>query len=157
MSCSFLKTCLRPHYRLLSTQFIQSLHVPAVQGKSDLTFLSGSANPCSFGSFRAASGAVGLKDACFRCYSGMAEAQPSYDYDLVTIGAGSGGTRASRIAASSYNAKVACIEKTFGFVPDDHTGGAGGTYVPEHASPGSFFGVGRSLILRLSLCSLTVA
>lgn len=60
----------------------------------------------------------------------MVEAQPAYEYDLVTIGAGSGGTRASRIAASSYNARVACIEKTFGFVPDDHTGGAGGTCAP---------------------------
>jgi glutathione reductase (NADPH) len=57
----------------------------------------------------------------------MAEAQGPFDYDLVTIGAGSGGTRASRIAAGTYKAKVACIEKTFGFVPDDHVGGAGGT------------------------------
>lgn len=29
-----------------------------------------------------------------------------YDYDLVTIGAGSGGVRASRVSSSKYNAKV---------------------------------------------------
>jgi glutathione reductase (NADPH) len=50
-----------------------------------------------------------------------------FEYDLVTIGAGSGGTRASRISASVYKAKVAVVELPFGFVPDEHTGGAGGT------------------------------
>ena len=34
----------------------------------------------------------------------------SYDYDLITIGAGSGGVRASRIAAG-HGAKVAVIEE----------------------------------------------
>ena len=29
-----------------------------------------------------------------------------YEYDLVTIGAGSGGVRASRLAAAAYGAKV---------------------------------------------------
>jgi glutathione reductase (NADPH) len=29
-----------------------------------------------------------------------------FEYDLVTIGAGSGGVRASRIAAGTYGAKV---------------------------------------------------
>lgn len=36
----------------------------------------------------------------------MAEANGSYEYDLVTIGAGSGGVRASRMAAGTYGAKV---------------------------------------------------
>jgi len=36
----------------------------------------------------------------------------AYDYDLVTIGAGSGGVRASRIAASWYGAKVAIVENS---------------------------------------------
>jgi glutathione reductase (NADPH) len=36
----------------------------------------------------------------------------TYDYDLVTIGAGSGGVRASRIAASRYGAKVAIVENS---------------------------------------------
>lgn len=30
----------------------------------------------------------------------------SFEYDLVTIGAGSGGVRASRVAAGTYGAKV---------------------------------------------------
>jgi glutathione reductase (NADPH) len=45
------------------------------------------------------------------------------EYDLITIGAGSGGTRASRFAAQYYNAKVACIELPFGFVSSDSVGG----------------------------------
>ena len=51
----------------------------------------------------------------------------NYDYDLVTIGAGSGGTRASRISAQHYGAKVACVELPFGFLSSDDIGGAGGT------------------------------
>jgi len=35
-----------------------------------------------------------------------------YDYDLITIGAGSGGVRASRIAASWYGARVAVVESS---------------------------------------------
>lgn len=50
-----------------------------------------------------------------------------YEYDLITIGAGSGGTRASRIAAQSYKAKVAIIELPFDFKASDTKGGAGGT------------------------------
>jgi len=48
-------------------------------------------------------------------------------YDLVCLGAGSGGVRASRISASVYGAKVACIEMPFGFIATDTIGGAGGT------------------------------
>ena len=51
----------------------------------------------------------------------------NYEYDLVTIGAGSGGTRASRISAQHYGAKVACVELPFGFLSSDDIGGAGGT------------------------------
>ena len=53
--------------------------------------------------------------------------QLEYDYDLITIGAGSGGTRASRIAAQVYKAKVATIELPFAFKATDTEGGAGGT------------------------------
>ena len=53
-----------------------------------------------------------------------------YQYDLITLGAGSGGTRASRIAAQSYKAKVATVELPFDWVASDTTGGAGGTYGP---------------------------
>ncbi len=45
------------------------------------------------------------------------------EYDLVTIGAGSGGTRASRFAAQYYGAKVACVELPFGFVSTSDIGG----------------------------------
>jgi hypothetical protein len=51
----------------------------------------------------------------------------NFEYDLVTIGAGSGGVRASRFAAANYKKKVACIELPFGFVSSDTVGGAGGT------------------------------
>ena len=33
------------------------------------------------------------------------------EYDLVTIGAGSGGVRASRVAAKVYGAKVCCLNE----------------------------------------------
>ena len=49
------------------------------------------------------------------------------EYDLVTIGAGSAGTRASRVAAQAYGAKVACVELPFAAVAADDKGGAGGT------------------------------
>lgn len=52
----------------------------------------------------------------------------TYEFDLVTIGAGSGGTRASRFSAQHYGAKVAVVELPFGLVANDDTGGAGGTY-----------------------------
>ena len=51
----------------------------------------------------------------------------TYEFDLVTIGAGSGGTRASRFSAQHYGAKVAVVELPFGMVADDQKGGAGGT------------------------------
>ena len=51
----------------------------------------------------------------------------TYQYDLVTIGAGSGGTRASRSSAQHYGAKVAIVELPFRQIADDNHGGAGGT------------------------------
>lgn len=53
-----------------------------------------------------------------------------YDFDLLTLGAGSGGVRASRFCAQIYGAKVAVVELPFGFVSSDDIGGAGGTWVP---------------------------
>ena len=38
--------------------------------------------------------------------SNGASSEPEYDYDLFTIGAGSGGTRASRLSASVYGAMM---------------------------------------------------
>ncbi|KAK9866178.1 hypothetical protein WJX84_010149 [Apatococcus fuscideae] len=58
-----------------------------------------------------------------------------YDFDLVTLGAGSGGTRASRFSAQKYGAKVACVELPFGFISSDQVGGAGGTCVIRGCVP----------------------
>lgn len=58
---------------------------------------------------------------------GAMENGNTYEFDLVTIGAGSGGTRASRFSAQHYGAKVAVVEMPFGLVADEKTGGAGGT------------------------------
>ena len=37
---------------------------------------------------------------------------PQYDYDLIVIGAGSGGVRASRFAAANYGKRVAIVENS---------------------------------------------
>eukprot|EP00898_Chlorokybus_atmophyticus_P003900 jgi/Chlat1/4510/Chrsp29S04580 len=58
----------------------------------------------------------------------------SYDYDVITIGAGSGGVRASRIA-SQLGAKVACVEMPFNSVSSDTEGGVGGTCVLRGCVP----------------------
>ncbi|KAL4439500.1 hypothetical protein ABPG77_008829 [Micractinium sp. CCAP 211/92] len=63
----------------------------------------------------------------------------SEEYDLVTIGAGSGGVRASRLAAGTYGAKVAIIELPFGFVSSEKVGGAGGTCVIRGCVPKKLF------------------
>ena len=56
-----------------------------------------------------------------------ARKEPSdFDYDLVTIGAGSGGVRAARFAAQ-YGAKVAVCELPFAPISSDEAGGVGGT------------------------------
>lgn len=66
--------------------------------------------------------------------SGAEGADSEYDYDLVTIGAGSGGVRASRIA-SSYGAKVAICELPFAAISSDTAGGVGGTCVLRGCVP----------------------
>ena len=53
--------------------------------------------------------------------------EPDYDFDLCVLGAGSGGTRAARFAATKYGVRVACVELPFGFVSSESVGGAGGT------------------------------
>ncbi|MQM01499.1 hypothetical protein Taro_034248 [Colocasia esculenta] len=69
-----------------------------------------------------------------RCFSvrseqdngaGDATAQ-SYDFDLFTIGAGSGGVRASRFAAN-YGASAAICELPFATISSEIAGGVGGT------------------------------
>lgn len=57
-----------------------------------------------------------------------------YDYDMITIGAGSGGVRASRFA-TSYGAKVACVELPFDYISSESKGGVGGTCVLRGCVP----------------------
>lgn len=56
----------------------------------------------------------------------IGESEKKYDFDLFTIGAGSGGVRASRFAAN-YGAKVAVCELPFATISSDVAGGVGGT------------------------------
>ncbi|KAK1560123.1 hypothetical protein Q3G72_022433 [Acer saccharum] len=57
-----------------------------------------------------------------------------YDFDLFTIGAGSGGVRASRFAAN-FGASVAVCELPFSTISSDTTGGVGGTCVLRGCVP----------------------
>ncbi|GMH02376.1 hypothetical protein Nepgr_004215 [Nepenthes gracilis] len=57
-----------------------------------------------------------------------------YDFDLFTIGAGSGGVRASRFAAN-YGASVAVCELPFATISSETTGGVGGTCVLRGCVP----------------------
>ncbi|CAH9051426.1 unnamed protein product [Cuscuta epithymum] len=57
-----------------------------------------------------------------------------YDFDLFTIGAGSGGVRASRFAAN-FGASVAICELPFSTISSDSTGGVGGTCVLRGCVP----------------------
>ncbi|CAL2280718.1 unnamed protein product [Prunus armeniaca] len=57
-----------------------------------------------------------------------------YDYDLFTIGAGSGGVRASRFAAN-FGASVAICELPFATIASDTAGGVGGTCVLRGCVP----------------------
>ncbi|VFQ86229.1 unnamed protein product [Cuscuta campestris] len=66
--------------------------------------------------------------------SAAAEAPGHYDFDLFTIGAGSGGVRASRFAAN-YGASVAICELPFGTISSDSAGGVGGTCVLRGCVP----------------------
>ncbi|XP_078164311.1 glutathione reductase isoform X2 [Carex rostrata] len=58
----------------------------------------------------------------------------NYDFDLFTIGAGSGGVRASRLAAN-FGASVAICELPFATISSDTAGGVGGTCVLRGCVP----------------------
>eukprot|EP00798_Chlamydomonas_sp_ICE-L_P027078 gene27078-2310_t len=66
--------------------------------------------------------------------SKAAEGDQQYDFDIFTIGAGSGGVRGSRFA-SSYGARVAVCELPFAFISSDTEGGVGGTCVLRGCVP----------------------
>ncbi|KAJ4957269.1 hypothetical protein NE237_014052 [Protea cynaroides] len=61
-----------------------------------------------------------------------------FDFDLFTIGAGSGGVRASRFAAN-YGASVAVCELPFATISSDNAGGVGGTCVLRGCVPKKLF------------------
>ncbi|KAJ0051828.1 hypothetical protein Pint_03196 [Pistacia integerrima] len=63
-----------------------------------------------------------------------AETARQYDFDLFTIGAGSGGVRASRFA-SNFGASVAVCELPFSTISSETTGGVGGTCVLRGCVP----------------------
>ena len=58
----------------------------------------------------------------------------SYDYDLFTIGGGSGGVRGSRFSGG-FGAKVACCELPFAYESGENAGGLGGTCVLRGCVP----------------------
>mmetsp|Transcript_6869 Transcript_6869/g.13061 ORF Transcript_6869/g.13061 Transcript_6869/m.13061 type:complete len:501 (-) Transcript_6869:242-1744(-) len=61
------------------------------------------------------------------------------EYDLVTIGGGSGGVRASRFAATNAGAKVAIVEMPYNAVSSSTAGGFGGTCVIRGCVPKKLF------------------
>ncbi|KAK4767214.1 hypothetical protein SAY86_014964 [Trapa natans] len=77
-----------------------------------------------------------------RCFTVRAESENGvepyaprhYDFDLFTIGAGSGGVRASRFAAN-FGATVAVCELPFSTISSDSSGGVGGTCVLRGCVP----------------------
>ncbi|KAI7845496.1 hypothetical protein COHA_001042 [Chlorella ohadii] len=71
--------------------------------------------------------------------NGSAADAGKYDYDLFCIGAGSGGVRASRVAAGTYGAKVGICEMPYNPIASDEAGGAGGTCVLRGCVPKKLF------------------
>ncbi|CAN8254565.1 unnamed protein product [Cochlearia groenlandica] len=63
-----------------------------------------------------------------------ADSEGQYDFDLFTIGAGSGGVRASRFA-TSFGASAAVCELPFSTISSDTAGGVGGTCVLRGCVP----------------------
>ncbi|XP_002962386.2 glutathione reductase, chloroplastic/mitochondrial [Selaginella moellendorffii] len=72
-----------------------------------------------------------------------ASASHEFDYDLITIGAGSGGVRASRFAAN-FGARVAVVELPFATISSDEAGGVGGTCVLRGCVPKKLLVYGSS-------------
>lgn len=71
--------------------------------------------------------------------NGNGAASQEFDFDLFCIGAGSGGVRASRVAAGTYGAKVGICEMPYNPIASDTEGGAGGTCVLRGCVPKKLF------------------
>jgi len=77
----------------------------------------------------------------------VAASASEYDFDLFTIGGGSGGVRGSRWAAMQYKAKVALAELPFAIVSTKLTaGGLGGTCVIRGCVPKKLLIYGSHLL-----------
>lgn len=74
---------------------------------------------------------------------GLSDGHGEFDYDLFTIGAGSGGVRASRMSAS-FGAKVAICELPFHPISSEVLGGCGGTCVIRGCVPKKILVYGSS-------------
>jgi len=83
--------------------------------------------------FFASRGAAAAPSRSLRSVSVKAAAE-EYDYDLFTIGCGSGGVRASRMS-TKYGVKVAACEMPYNPISSDTEGGMGGTCVIRGCVP----------------------
>ncbi|KAL9997217.1 putative glutathione-disulfide reductase [Helianthus debilis subsp. tardiflorus] len=131
----------------LSSSTLQTFifrHKLSILNRSPLLITSQSQSPynCYTPTLNLSKKALGfLSDNNRKCrrFSTRAEstngAEPrSYDFDLFTIGAGSGGVRASRFAAN-FGASVAVCELPFATISSETTGGVGGTCVLRGCVP----------------------
>ncbi|CAM8923127.1 unnamed protein product [Rhodiola kirilowii] len=79
-------------------------------------------------------GVASYRSFCVRSESDNGTEPKKYDFDLFTIGAGSGGVRASRFAAN-FGASVAVCELPFATIASETAGGVGGTCVLRGCVP----------------------
>ena len=104
-----------------------ALHLHRYKVMSQVSVISGS--HLSTGTWKARAGHYRKENFMVRVMSSLENGGTKDlhdEYDLVTIGAGSGGVRAARFAAQ-YGAKVAICELPFDPISSDETGGVGGT------------------------------
>ncbi|XP_057964976.1 glutathione reductase, chloroplastic [Malania oleifera] len=120
-SCPTLQTLCR-RFPVISPLFISSQH-------PSLTLFK--AQP-RFSHFR--SSLPSCRRFSVRAESDNGAEPAHYDFDLFTIGAGSGGVRASRFAAS-FGASVAVCELPFATISSETAGGVGGTCVLRGCVP----------------------
>uniref|UniRef100_A0A7N0SYA3 Glutathione reductase n=1 Tax=Kalanchoe fedtschenkoi TaxID=63787 RepID=A0A7N0SYA3_KALFE len=109
--------------------------VSATFGSADCRLRKVDFQPLQYRHFRPPGGGGGLcRRFCVRSESENGSEPKKYDFDLFTIGAGSGGVRASRFAAN-FGASVAVCELPFATVASEKAGGVGGTCVLRGCVP----------------------